>query len=289
TGNFTHTNALNTEYIGGGSLDVQGLYIAIGSGNKPFEPGDFNLNNTLQSKGELSLSFGRSFNQTHYIASVSASFGSTTQTLNVNEIGLLLKRTVQHYYLIARDVLPSTISLAPGDQLIVTYRFVFEEPVVYNFAELISRYILAWGTYNNGSTGNFKDKTGATWPGIDLYTDSTGGDTIKEVVYAELYQANGTPSFDMTWYGPQPGDTLLWSGSPTIGFSINSTTACIDVIVNVGVPPGTTGDYLAVFLKTDANVTSGALEKDFALFYTVFNPPLQGGNQYTIDLRICFG
>ncbi|MCE4613835.1 MAG: hypothetical protein F7C07_08435 [Desulfurococcales archaeon] len=288
TSGFGRGNILQTEYRN----EIRGLYIGIGSGNASFTPDDYRLNDTLTMKGEAAISFGRSYNQTHYVASVSASFSPPVGVSQwvVREVGLFIKST--YTYLLARDVIPTTY-LASGDQLIVTYRFIYEEPVAYNFAEAISRYLMAWGTANNGSTGPFIAMDGTSWPGLDYGYDNLSGtsitDLVKENLVAMLFDANGTPVFDMSFYGPQPGDQLVWSGSPTLGYYINSTIACISVIVNVGVPAGSEGDYLAVFLETDANVTEGTNVKRFAVFYTVFNPPLQGGNQYTVEMKICFG
>jgi hypothetical protein len=194
-------NQVETEYsyAGGSNLNNIDPYLAIGIGSGSASPSfyDIDLSNLIALVDVAAAGASVTDNGTHIIASYSISY-TASSAVTVNEVGLYWKAAdyntnTYRYYLFARDVLSTPISLAANDVLAVTYTVAFkynQPPMTYNFATLMFNYVFGLNYYGKALTFTTTDGTVAS--DADFGSDG-GADTVKE--YAKVRFGSGTPSY----------------------------------------------------------------------------------------------
>jgi hypothetical protein len=199
----TAKTQVETEYIWGGTLNVN-PYLAIGIGSGSISPSfyDIDLSNLVALVDVAASGVSVADNGTHIAASFTVSY-TASSAVTVSEVGLYWKAAdyatnTYRYYLFARDVLSTPISLAANDVLAVTYTVAFkynQPPMTYNFAALMFNYIFGLRYYGKALTFATTDGTATTTAdfGTD-YSSATGAsDSVKE--YAKVRFGSGSPSY----------------------------------------------------------------------------------------------
>jgi hypothetical protein len=197
----TAKTQVETEYVYTGTA-VHNIdpYLAIGIGSGTASPTfyDVDLSNLITLIDVAASGVSVSDNGTHIVASYTVSY-TASSAVTVSEVGLYWKAAdystnTYRYYLFARDVLSTPISLAANDVLAVTYTVAFkynEPPMTYNFAALMFNYIFGLNYYGKALT--FTTTDGTATGNADFGYDGGSGDGVKE--YAKVRFGSGTPSY----------------------------------------------------------------------------------------------
>jgi len=177
-------------------------YLAIGIGSGSISPSfyDVDLSNLVALVDVAASGVSVADNGTHIIASYTVSY-TASAAVTVSEVGLYWKAAdyntnTYRYYLLARDVLSTPISLAANDVLAVTYTVAFkynEPPMTYNLAALMFNYVFGLNYYGKGLSFITTDGTATTTADFGVDTAASPNDNVKE--YAKVRFGSGSPSY----------------------------------------------------------------------------------------------
>jgi len=200
----TAKTQVETEYTTPAGTNLHNIdpYLAIGIGSGTASPTfyDVDLSNLIALIDVAASGVSVTDNGTHIIASYTVSY-TASSAVTVSEVGLYWKAAdyntnTYRYYLFARDVLSSPISLAANDVLAVTYTVAFkynQPPMTYNFAALMFNYLFGLNYYGKALTFTTTDGTATGNADFGTDTGSSGDDAVKE--YAKVRFGSGTPSY----------------------------------------------------------------------------------------------
>jgi hypothetical protein len=197
----TAKNQVETEYsFNAGSSGIN-PYLAIGIGSGSLSPSfyDVDLSNLVALIDVAASGVSVTDNGTHIVASYTISY-TATSAVTVQEVGLYWKAAdynsiTYRYYLFARDVLSTPITLAANDVLAVTYTVAFkynQPPMTYNFAALMFNYLFGLKYYSKALSFTTTDGTSTGNADFGIDTSSTV-DNVKE--YAKVRFGSGSPSY----------------------------------------------------------------------------------------------
>jgi hypothetical protein len=201
----TTKTQVETEYTYAGTTSYTNIdpYLAIGIGSGTVSPSfyDVDLSNLIALIDVAASGASVTDNGTHIVASFTVSY-TASSAVTVSEVGLYWKAAdyytiTYRYYLFARDVLSTPISLAANDVLAVTYTVAFkynEPPMTYNFAALMFNYVFGLNYYGKALT--FTTTDGTASGNADYGYDTSSGapyDFVKE--YAKVRFGSGAPSY----------------------------------------------------------------------------------------------
>ncbi|MEM0459859.1 MAG: hypothetical protein QXZ31_08300 [Thermofilaceae archaeon] len=203
------------------------LAIGFGSSEASVSFYDYEVPGLLGRVDVSSTAYSLFVNDTHIIVTANASW-TASSAVTVASVGLYWKgysygSTSAFYVLIARDVLPSPISLQANDIVAATYTITIafnKPPFLKNLAALIANYILGAKYYGKAVSYTTWGNTvvSAMDIGMDYYT-STTYDSVKEYLYVGI-------TSDSVAYSPALYSVgiLAESSSPvTVSWGYNST------------------------------------------------------------------
>jgi hypothetical protein len=155
-----------TEYLSSYTNIDPYLAIGIGSGSASPSFYDVDLSSLITLIDVAAAGVSVTDNGTHIVASYTVSY-TASSAVTVREVGLYWKAAdygtnTYRYYLFARDVLSSPISLAANDVLAVTYTIAFkynQPPMTYNFAALMFNYLFGLNYYGKALSFTTTDGT----------------------------------------------------------------------------------------------------------------------------------
>ncbi len=218
---------------------IQGAYIAVGNGTGSPSFEDYKLFNQIAIKKVDYID--SKVNVTHYLAEVKATI-TADRNMTVSEVGLLLKYNYK-YVLLAHDIVDPPMNVEQADIIVVTYKFVFTKPFVYNFATMIAGLVLGGRT-----TVNIRDIYG-TWRTPDFGIDYYGDDRIHEDIKLWVGRTSN-PSFSMYKFGTG-GEVAESETTPVVRLGYNDTCAWITVRSGIATPPDITITEAGLILETD--------------------------------------
>jgi hypothetical protein len=229
-------------------------------------------------------------NGTHIIASYTVSY-TASSAVTVNEVGLYWKAAdyntnTYRYYLFARDVLSSPISLAANDVLAVTYTVAFQynqPPMTYNFAALMFNYVFGLNYYGKALT--FTTTDGTATGNADFGTDSGSGDAVKE--YAKVRFGSGTPSYIAKITDVR--SALATTSNVQVNAGSNSTHFYFTLTVGYPFTSAATVSEAALIIDSiDIDATSGTNAKQLLVLYfpitSPVNVPAGGAVKFTFTI-----
>jgi hypothetical protein len=282
---------VETEYSSGtGGINP---YLAIGIGSGAISPSfyDVDLSNLVALVDVVASGVSVADNGTHIIASFTVSY-TASSAVTVSEVGLYWKvadygTTTYRYYLFARDVLGTPISLAANDVLAVTYTVAFkynEPPMTYNFAALMFNYIFGLRYY--GKALSFTTTDGTATGIADFGTETTSTpDVVKE--YAKVRFGSGSPSYVAKIMDVR--SALATTGSVQVNVRSNSTHFYFTL--TVGYPftsAGTVSEAALIIDSIDIEALgSNAAKQLLVLYFPISDPvsvPAGGAVKFTFTI-----
>jgi hypothetical protein len=271
-------------------------YLTIGIGSGTLSPSfyDVDMANLITLINVTSSGVSVTDNGTHIIASYSVSY-TATSTVTVNEVGLYwaaadYNTKTYRYYLFARDVLSTPISLLANDVLAITYTITFkynQPPMTYNFAALMFNYLFGLRYYNKALTFTTTDGTATNI--ADYGVDNYPYDTVME--YVKIKFGNGVPSFIAKITDVR--NTITTTNSVRVDVNSNSTYFYFTLTVGYPFTSATTVSEVALIIDSidiDASTSSNA--KQLLLLYfpisSAVSVPAGGAIkfQFTIAFKI---
>jgi hypothetical protein len=287
---------IETEYLSSSYINID-PYMAIGIGGGTASPSfyDVDLSNLIILIDVTAAGVSVSDNGTHIIASYTISY-TASSAVTVSEVGLYWKAAdyntnTYRYYLFARDVLSSPISLAASDVLAVTYTVAFkynEPPMTYNFAALMFNYLFGLNYYGKALIFTTTDgtSTGNADFGIDY---GSGPDAVKE--YAKVRFGSGSPSYMARINDVK--SALATTGSVQVNAGSNSTHFYFTLTVGYPFTSAATVSEAALIIDSiDINADSSYNAKQLLVLYFPITSPVSvpaGGAvkfTFTIAFRI---
>jgi hypothetical protein len=290
----TAKTQVETEFCSGYTVNP---YMAIGIGGGTTSPTfyDVDLSNLIALIDVAASGVSVSDNGTHFVASYTISY-TASSAVTVSEVGLYWKAAdynsnTYRYYLFARDVLSSPISLAANDVLAVTYTVAFkynQPPMTYNLAALMFDYLFGLKYYGKALT--FTTTDGTATGNADFGTDYTGtSDSVKE--YAKVRFGSGSPS-----YAAKINDVrsaLATTSSVQVNAGSNSTHFYFTLTVGYPFASNATVSEAALIIDSiDINADSTINAKQLLVLYFPITSPVSvpaGGAvkfTFTIAFRI---
>jgi hypothetical protein len=285
---------VETEYTIGAS-DVN-PYMAIGVGSGSISPSfyDVDLSNLIALINVTAAGVSVTNNGTHIIANYTVSY-TASSAVTVSEVGLYWRAAdygtaTYRYYLFARDVLSTPISLAANDVLAVTYTVAFkynEPPMTYNFAALMFNYLFGLKYYGKALSFTTTDGTAASTAdfGIDSYSYGIYNDGVRE--YAKVRFGSGAPSYTAKIINVR--SALTTTNSVQVNAGSNSTHFYFTLTVGYPFTSAATVSEAALIIDSiDINPSSDANAKQLlVLYFPIFNPvsvPDGGAIKFTFTI-----
>jgi hypothetical protein len=294
----TAKTQVETEYIYTGTAGYYNIdpYMAIGIGSGTASPTFYNvdLSNLITLIDVAAAGVTVSDNGTHIVASYTVSY-TASSAVTVSEVGLYWKAAdyntnTYRYYLFARDVLSTPISLAANDVLAVTYTVAFEynePPMTYNFAALMFNYIFGLNYYGKALT--FTTTDGTVTGNADYGYDGGSGDGVKE--YVKVRFGSGTPSYIAKIVDVR--SALATTSSVQVNAGSNSTHFYFTLTVGYPFTSDATVSEAALIIDSiDIDAAGNANAKLLLVLYFPITSPVQvpaGGAvkfTFTIAFRI---
>jgi hypothetical protein len=287
-------------YIGTTAYTGYNPYLAIGIGSGSTSPSfyDVDLSSLITLIDVAALGVSVTDNGTHIVASYTVSY-TASSAVTVNEVGLYWKAAdyasiTYRYYLLARDVLSTPISLAASDVLAVTYTVAFkysEPPMTYNFAALMFNYLFGLRYY--GKALSFTTTDGTATGNADFGSDGGGTsspyDSVKE--YAKVRLGSGSPSY--TARITDVRSALATTGSVRVDAESNSTHFYFTLTVGYPFTSSTTVSEAALIIDSiDIDASGNTNAKQLLVLYFPISSPVSvpaGGAvkfTFTIAFRI---
>ncbi|MCI4408897.1 MAG: hypothetical protein JHC26_07375 [Thermofilum sp.] len=271
-------------------------YLAIGVGSGSLSPSfyDVDLSNPITLIDVAASGVSVTDNGTHIIASYSVSY-TASSAVTVSEVGLYWKAAdynsqTYRYYLFARDVLSTPISLSANDVLAITYTITFkynQPPMTYNFAALMFDYLFGLKYYNKALTFTTTDGTATNT--ADYGMDDSPYDQVKE--YAKIKFGSGVPSF--TAKITDVRNTITTTNSVQVNANSNSTHFYFTLTVGYPFTSATSVSEVALIIDSiDIDPSTNPNAKQLLLLYfpisNTVNVPAGGAIkfQFTIAFKI---
>jgi hypothetical protein len=286
---------VETEYVTSYATNNIDPYLAIGIGSGTASPTfyDIDLSNLIALIDVAASGVSVTDNGTHIVASYSVSY-TASSAVTVSEVGLYWKaadyNTITYrYYLFARDVLSTPISLAANDVLAVTYTVAFQysqPPMTYNFAALMFNYLFGLNYYGKALTFTTTDGTvtGNADFGTD-YSSSSNPDVVKE--YAKVRFGSGAPSYSAKIIDVR--SVLATTGSVQVNAGSNSTHFYFTLTVGYPFTSAATVSEAALIIDsidTDATLNNNAKQL-LVLYFPITSPvnvPAGGAVKFTFTI-----
>jgi hypothetical protein len=280
-------------YAGGTNLNNIDPYLAIGIGSGTASPSfyDVDLTNLIALTDVAAAGASVTDNGTHIIASFTVSY-TASSAVTVNEVGLYWKAAdyntnTYRYYLFARDVLSTPISLAANDVLAVTYTVAFkynEPPMTYNFAALMFNYLFGLNYYSKALT--FTTTDGTATGNADFGLDYAGGlDKVTE--YAKVKFGSGSPSYIVKIADVR--SALATTGSVQVNAGSNSTHFYFTLTVGYPFTSDATVSEAALIIDSIDIATDGTntAKQLLVLYFPITSPvsvPAGGAVKFTFTI-----
>jgi hypothetical protein len=281
---------VETEYASGTSNINPYLAIGIGSGTITPSFYDVDLSNLITLIDVAAAGVSVADNGTHIIASFTVSY-TASSAVTVREVGLYWKAAdystnTYRYYLFARDVLSTPISLPANDVLAVTYTVAFkynQPPMTYNFAALMFNYLFGLKYYSKALTFTTTDGTATSI--ADFGVDGGGTDRVKE--YAKVRFGSGAPSYNNRMVNVRLPVTT--TSSVQINTGSNSTHFWFTLLLGYPFVNSTTVTEAGLIIDSiDIDPDSSNNAKQLLLLYfplsSPVNVPAQGAIKFTFTV-----
>jgi len=265
-------------------------YLAIGIGSGSISPSfyDVDLSNLIALIDVAASGTAVTDNGTHIIASYSVSYTASSAT-TVSELGLYWKAAdynsqTYRYYLFARDVLSTPISLSANDVLAITYTITFkynQPPMTYNFAALMFNYLFGLNYY--GKALSFTTTDGTATGNADFGIDS-GSDNVKE--YAKIKLGSGTPSYTARIIDVR--SAIVTTNSVQVNTGSNSTHFYFTLTVGYPFTSAAAVSEAALIIDSiDAAETGNTAKQLLVLYFPITSPvsvPAGGAVKFTFTI-----
>jgi hypothetical protein len=287
---------VETEYSSGTSGINPYLAIGIGSGSISPSFYDVDLSNLIALINVTATGVSVTDNGTHVIASYTVSYTASSAAVTVSEVGLYWAAAdyatkTYKYYLFARDVLSTPISLEANDVLAVTYTVAFkynQPPMTYNFAALMFNYIFGLKYYGKALTFTTTDgtATGSADFGIDSYTTTSANvDNVKD--YVKVRFGSGSPSYAARVMDVR--SALATTGNVQVDARSNSTHFYFTLTVGYPFTSAVTVSEATLIIDSiDIDPSTGANAKQLlVLYFPISNPvsvPAGGAVKFTFTI-----
>jgi hypothetical protein len=270
-------------------------YLAIGIGSGTTSPTfyDIDLSNLITLIDVASSGASVSDNGTYIIASYTVSY-TASSAVTVNEVGLYWKAAdystnTYRYYLFARDVLSSPVSLQANDVLAITYTIAFkynQPPITYNFAALMFNYIFGLNYY--GKALSFATTDGTATGSADFgWDNSYNGDGVKE--YAKVRFGSGSPSYFAKINDVR--SVLVTTSNVQVNVGSNSTHFYFTLTISYPFTSTTTISEVALIIDSiDTDPSSGSSTSPkqlLVLYFPITSPvsvPAGGAVKFTFTI-----
>jgi hypothetical protein len=289
----TTKTQVETEYVYG-TGSILNPYLAIGIGSGSISPSfyDVDLSNLVALVDVAASGVSVADNGTHIIASFAVSY-TASAAVTVSEVGLYWKAAdystnTYRYYLFARDVLSTPISLAANDVLAVTYTVAFkynEPPMTYNLAALMFNYVFGLKYYGKALSFTTTDGTVTSSADFGGDTSTAPSDVVKE--YAKVRFGSGSPSYIAKITDVR--SALATTGSVQVDARSNSTHFYFTLTVGYPFTSAATVSEAALIIDSidiDPGATTAAKQL-LVLYFPITSPvsvPAGGAVKFTFTI-----
>ena len=271
------------------------LAVGVGGSDIEVSPLDYELGLLYARVDVPSANVAVEDNGTMITITFSGSW-TADQNVTLKEVGLYWKgsgdygSTTAVYVLIARDLLPSPLSVVESDSVIVSYTVYIpydKPPILKNLVALIANYVFGLKAYNKAISYVATDGTVTTVMDLGRDEKYSPYDAVKEYTYLEvgsglaIYRSTLNKLYEKVKRSPNYVKIELSHNMTHVVFSLPAgaiTFTAETTITEVGI----------VISATDINSGEGSASKDVLILYFPLEQPIKvpagSGIKFTFQL-----